>query len=222
MRASLILAALALLLTTPAAAKDPALGDTTFELFEAWLSPHQEGNEETEMPKLAARAGLANTKPSTPREQRPSRGWGQIKFARNMSKAIVDVQITGVDPDDIVMFHIHCGRPGVLGPILVDLGGHHGEHKLDITKAFPEGRFQKEIRNADIKYVKDLPGLAPRLPEACPIGSGLPGQVMTVGGMYHIARRGLLYFNLHTKAHTYYGEIRGQIYPVVPTEADED
>ena len=57
--------------------------------------------------------------------------------------------------------------------------------------------------------------MAPGLPEACPIGSGLPGQVKTIGGMEHIAREGLLYFNLHTKAHTYYGEMRGQIYPAV-------
>jgi CHRD domain len=31
--------------------------------------------------------------------------------------------------------------------------------------------------------------------------------------MEHLARRGLLYFNLHTKAHTSYGEMRGQLYP---------
>ncbi len=27
-----------------------------------------------------------------------------------------------------------------------------------------------------------------------------------------LARKGVLYFNLHTKAHTFYGEMRGQIY----------
>lgn len=31
--------------------------------------------------------------------------------------------------------------------------------------------------------------------------------------MESLARRGLLYFNLHTKAHTYYGEMRGQRFP---------
>ena len=44
---------------------------------------------------------------------------------------------------------------------------------------------------------------------------GLFGAAQTIGGMEHIAREGLLYFNLHTKAHTYYGEMRGQIYPAV-------
>jgi hypothetical protein len=28
-----------------------------------------------------------------------------------------------------------------------------------------------------------------------------------------LARKGVLYFNLHTKANTFYGEVRGQIYP---------
>jgi hypothetical protein len=32
--------------------------------------------------------------------------------------------------------------------------------------------------------------------------------------MEHIARRSELYFNLHTKGQTFYGDIRGQIHPV--------
>lgn len=211
----------ALLLAAPAAAKDPALGGSTFYVFEAWLSPAQEPAEETDMPKFAGAAGLANTRPSTPRAQRPSRGWGQIRFARDMSRAEIEVNMKGVDPAEIVMFHIHCGRPGVLGPILVDLGEHHahgaahGEGApVDWSKAVVDGRFQKTITNGDINTLDGLPkGLAPRLPEACPIGSGPPSAVKTVAGMYHIAREGLLYFNLHTKAHTFYGEMRGQIYP---------
>lgn len=222
MRTALLLTALAALCAAPAHAKDPALGDTTYDVFEAWLSPMQEGAEETEMPKLAKLAGLANTKPSTPREQRKSRGWGQIKFARNMSKALVEVNMTGVDPAEIVMFHIHCGRPGVLGPILVDLAGPGKHHAIDWTKAIVNGKFTMEIKNENINFINDMPGLAPALPESCPLGSGLPGQVVNVGGMHHIARRGLLYFNLHTKAHTYYGEMRGQIYPVDPQSAAID
>ncbi len=201
----------------PAMAKDPALGDTGFVVFEAWLSPAQEPADESEMPGFAAKAGLANTKPSTPRAQRESRGWGQLRFTRNMGRVEVEVRMTGVDPAEIVMFHIHCGRPGVLGPILVDLGAHgggHGDHAMDWTKAVKDGVFRKTLTNADIKTLDGLPkGLAPRPPEACPIGSGPPSLVKTVAGMHHIARRGLLYFNLHTKAHTFYGEMRGQIYP---------
>ncbi len=40
------------------------------------------------------------------------------------------------------------------------------------------------------------------------------GKVKTVAGMEHIARRSELYFNLHTKGQTFYGDIRGQIHPV--------
>jgi CHRD domain len=32
--------------------------------------------------------------------------------------------------------------------------------------------------------------------------------------MEALARKGVLYFNLHTKGHEFYGEMRGQIYPV--------
>ena len=207
------------LLALPAVAKDPALGTSTFVVYEAFLSPAQEPGEESETPK-ALKKSLGATAPSTPRAERKSRGWGEVKFTADRSSAIVNVQIEGVKPEDIVMFHIHCGRPGILGPILVDLGADpahagHGEHAADWTKLIQNGSFTKTITNADINFITELPGMAPGLPEACPIGSGLPGQVKTIGGMEHIAREGLLYFNLHTKAHTYYGEMRGQIYPAV-------
>lgn len=205
-------------LAGPAAAKDPKLGDTEFVVFEAWLSPAQEPAEETDKPPFADKLGLANSEPSTPRAQRPSRGWGQIRFARNMSRAEVEVHMAGVDPGEILMFHIHCGPPGVLGPILVDLGARsdegHAGHATDWSKAIQEGVFRKTVTNADIHTLDGLPkGLAPRPPEACPISNGPPSAVKTVAGMHHIAREGLLYFNLHTKSHTFYGEMRGQIYP---------
>ena len=40
------------------------------------------------------------------------------------------------------------------------------------------------------------------------------GKVKTVAGMEHIARKSELYFNLHTKGQTFYGEMRGQVHPV--------
>jgi hypothetical protein len=36
---------------------------------------------------------------------------------------------------------------------------------------------------------------------------------MTISSLEYLARKGVLYFNLHTKANTFYGEVRGQIYP---------
>jgi hypothetical protein len=57
-------------------------------------------------------------------------------------------------------------------------------------------------------------GLKPSLPESCPAELGFLTQTKTIAGLEYLARKGVLYFNLHTKAHTYYGEMRGQIYAV--------
>ena len=44
-------------------------------------------------------------------------------------------------------------------------------------------------------------------------GNPLLGKVKTVAGMEYIARKGELYFNLHTKDQMFFGNIRGQIIP---------
>lgn len=217
MRKPLAIAFALTLCTVSAQAKEPALGATTFNVYEAFLSPQQEPAEEDEAPK-----GIKpeSTPPFTPREARKSRGHGQIRFARDMSKAYVDVQIAGVNPADILMFHIHCGPPGFLGPILVDLGALG-----DLKKAAAEGTFTAEITNKNINMVKMYPSVGKfSLPEACPVDAGLPfspdelikkqpigAQVRTLAAMEYLARKGVLYFNLHTKSHTFYGEMRGQL-----------
>jgi hypothetical protein len=194
--------------TLSAQAKDPASGATTFTVYEAYMSPAQEPGEESEIPK-ALEKSLGATAPSVPRESRKSRGYGQIRFAKDLSKAYVDVQITGVKAEDILMFHIHCGPPGVLGPIIVDFGESENP-----GKKLTEGKYSVELTNKNVQFVKDMPkGLKPALPEGCPAELGLPGQMKTIAGLEYLARKGVLYFNLHTKGHTYYGEMRGQIYP---------
>ncbi|MBN1205384.1 MAG: CHRD domain-containing protein [Myxococcaceae bacterium] len=208
MRTSTVLAFILALSTLPAYAKDPALGTKTFTVFEAYLSPAQEPGEESETPK-ALEKSLGATAPSVPRESRKSRGYGQIRFTKDLSKAYVDVEIQGVNPADILMFHIHCGPPGVLGPIIVDFGQSENP-----AKKLAEGRFSVELTNKNVVFVKDMPkGLKPRLPEGCPADQGFLSQSKTIAGLEYLARKGVLYFNLHTKAHTYYGEMRGQIYP---------
>jgi hypothetical protein len=208
MRTPTVLACSLALFSLPAMAKDPALGATTFTVYEAYMSPAQEPGEESEIPK-ALEKSLGATAPSTPRESRKSRGYGQLRFAKDLSKAYVDVEIQGVNPSDIVMFHIHCGPPGVLGPIMVDFGHHENPGKKLVNN-----KLSVELTNKDVVFVKDMPkGLKPSLPEGCPAELGLPGQVKTIAGLESLAKKGVLYFNLHTKAHTYYGEMRGQIYP---------
>jgi hypothetical protein len=208
MRYTLALALMLALYASPAAADDPALGATTFTVYEAWLSPAQEPGEESETPPPLKKS-LGATAPSIPRDQRKSRGHGRIRFARDLSKAYVDVQITGVNAADILMFHIHCGPPSSLGPIVVDLGA-----STNLQNTLASGKLSVEITNKDIVFVKQLPrGLKFHLPESCPVEIGMPVQVKTLSGLEYLAKKGVLYFNLHTKAHTFYGEMRGQIYP---------
>ncbi len=221
MKISKILALSIPLFALPAHAKDPALGATTFTVYDAFLSPQQEGDEEDAAPKSVE---PKSTPPFTPREQRKSRGHGQIRFARDQSKAYVDVQIAGLNAADILMFHIHCGPPGYLGPILVDLGAAAGG---DLKSTFANGKLSVEITNKSLNTVTTLPaGGKLKPPEACPVDAGfpyspdqilrkqpLPNPVKTIAGMEHLARKGVLYFNLHTRSHTFYGEMRGQIYP---------
>lgn len=192
---------------SPARADDPALGATTFTVYEAFLSPAQEPGEESETPKLLEKS-LGATKPSTLRAERKSRGHGRIRFNRELSAAFVDVEIKGVDAADILMFHIHCGPPGGLGPVVVDFGSFGA-----LPSALAKGKLSVQVANKDIQFVSMLPkGFKPSLPESCPVEPGYPIQVKTIAGLEYLARKGVLYFNLHTKAHTYYGEMRGQIY----------
>ncbi|WP_241759368.1 CHRD domain-containing protein [Pyxidicoccus parkwayensis] len=195
------------LLALSAHAKEPALGASTFTVYEAFMSPQQQPGEESETPKILEKS-LGATAPSTPREQRKSRGWGQIRFAKDLSRAYIDVQIDGVNPADIIMFHIHCGPPGVLGPIVVNLG-----ESGNLSTTLASGKMSVEISNKDIVYIKDMKGMKSGLPESCPAELGfLPTQTKTIAGLEWLARKGVLYFNLHTKAHTYYGEMRGQVF----------
>jgi hypothetical protein len=198
-------------LAWPAAAKDPAQGKTPGAIYEGYMSPQQQPGEESNAPKLLQKAtGLESTGTSTPREQRKSLGWGQLRFARDLSKVWVDVEITGVNPADILMFHIHCGAPGILGPIVVDFG-----QQGSLPKLLASGKLSLELRNKDLTYLKDMPrGLKPALPEGCPIDPAMVGQLQTIAGLDMLARKGVLYFNLNTKQHTFYGEVRGQIYAV--------
>ncbi|NBD09228.1 CHRD domain-containing protein [Corallococcus sp. Z5C101001] len=193
-----------------AQAKDPSEGATTFTVYEAFLSPAQEPGEESETPKLLQKS-LGATAPSTPRDRRKSRGYGQLRFSKDLSKAYVDVQVDGVNPEDILMFHVHCGPPGVLGPIVVDFGEFGA-----LPKTLAQGKLSVELTNKNITYVKDMKGMKSGLPESCPAELGFLTQTQTLASLESLARKGVLYFNLHTKAHTFYGEMRGQLYAAQP------
>jgi len=189
---------------------DPSRGGEIGAVFEAWLSPQQEGGEEEDTPSIIPSA-FRSTTPSVDRNDRTSRGHGTLSFTRDLSRAYAHVEIENVDPEEINMFHIHCGRPGQLGPIIVDFGIAH-----DVSELFADGVLSVEITNEDIVAVtENAHGLVAAFTAGCPIIPVIPGdRVVTVAGMAHIAFERELYFNLHTTGQTYFGDIRGQLHPI--------
>jgi len=195
-------------------------------VFEAFISPHQEGGEEEDAPAGTPEEFLS-TAPSRSREERAGdaghRGHGLLRFTRDFSRAYVDVVLEAnyvVDADEVVMFHLHCGRPGILGPIIIDFA-----LVTDIYENFADdGVFSVELTNADLEENNALgdESLTAAFSRGCIIPSPtleqtpVPVKTNTIAGMARIAQEGDLYFNLHTAGQTYLGDMRGQLYPLGP------
>lgn len=184
-------------------------------VYEAYLSPHQEGGEEKDTPKSTP-SQFKSTTPSRLRNDRKDRGHGKVSFTKDLSKAIIEVEVSDVNIADVNMFHIHCGRPSMLGPIMVDFA-----LTTDIQKNFnDDGVLTLEITNEDIEAeIASGEGIVGAFTAGCPIVPGGKDKFTTIGGMEYLAREGDLYFNLHTTGETYFGDIRGQLHPM---EADTD
>ena len=196
---------------------DPAAGTEVGAVFEAWLSPQQEGEEETDIPPGAPEQFLSTEGPQVLREDRPARGHGTLAFNREFSRAYVQLELSGLDPDEIVLAHLHCGKPGQLGPIAVDFGATG-----DLAEYFADGVLSYEITNADVAAASHVHGIADYGTAGCPILLAVPGdRHRTVAGLHTIATEGELYFNIHTTTHTFYGDIRGQLYEVSDTRRAE-
>ncbi|HEU4324172.1 MAG TPA: CHRD domain-containing protein [Roseiflexaceae bacterium] len=193
----------------PPPALNPAQGKEIGFAYGAFLSPHQEGGEEKDTPSLTPNQ-FKSTAPSLLRSERTGRGHGVVRFTKDLSKAYVDVKIENVKVEDVVMFHIHCGRPGQLGPIIVDFA-----FEGDLQASLADGVLSATITNEDIeKEAASGEGLVGAFTAGCPIVPGLPDKVKTVAGMQHIAEQGELYFNLHTKGQVFFGDIRGKLSPI--------
>jgi hypothetical protein len=198
----------------PAVALDATKGQEIGAVYEAFLSPQQEPGEEQDTPASTPKQ-FQSSAPSQLRNERTARAHGLLRFAKDLSKVYVDVRVENVTVKDVNMFHIHCGRPDMLGPILVDfaLGG-------DIQQNLADGTFSVVLTDADIeKTLQSAHGVTGQFLTGCPIVPGLQDKVKTIAGMEHIARQGELYFNLHTYGQTYYGMMRGQVRPqAAPTK----
>lgn len=199
----------------PAAALDPARGQEIGLIFEAFLSPQQEPDEEEKTPATTPQM-FRSTTPSQSRATREAAGHrahGRLRFTKDLSRAYIDVRVDGVKPATVNMFHIHCGKPGILGPILVDFA-----QATDIQSNLADGMFSVEIRNEHIvKTAESGHGPVGAFTAGClvhspSLGSAKPTKVSTVAGMAQIALEGELYFNLHTTGQTYFGDMRGQIH----------
>ena len=201
----------------PSSALDAGRGPEIGLVFEAFLSPHQEPDEEENTPKTTPKM-FRSTTPSLTRAAREAAGHrahGQVRFSKDLSRVFIEVKVEGIDPNTVNMFHIHCGKPGILGPILVDFA-----LATDIKSNLADGVFSVEIRNEHIvKNVEHAHGVIGAFTSGCIIpspslGSLKPTKVSTVAGMLQLALERELYFNLHTTGHTYFGDIRGQLHPV--------
>jgi hypothetical protein len=123
----------------------------------------------------------------------------------------MDMKISGIKPEDINMFHIHCGKPGILGPILVDFS-----LLTDLKQNFADSLFSVEFGNEALtSTIAHSHGAVGELTTGCivpsPSLSGLVVQATTISALAYIASQGDLYLNLHTTGQTYYGDIRGQL-----------
>lgn len=203
----------------PAAAPalDPSRAQEIGLVVEAYLTPHQESDEEEATPTTIPKQFRSST-PSQNRAAREAaghRGHGVVRFTKDFSRAFIDVRIEGVNSGTINMFHIHCGRPGILGPILVDFA-----LSADLQKDLADGVMSVEIRNEHlVKNIANGHGLIGAFTAGCVIPSpslgGLkPVKVTTIAGMAQLAAAGELYFNLHTTGQTYFGDMRGQLHRV--------
>ncbi len=206
----------------PPPALDPSRGRDVGMVFEAFLSPQQEPDEEENTPATTPPM-FRSTTPSLSRARRVEaghRGHGQIRFSRDLSRAWVDVRVEGVDPATVNMFHIHCGRPGILGPILVDFS-----LATDVRQNLADGLFSIELTNEHITrtvaHGHDPMGaftMGCIIPSGS-LGGAAPTKVSTIAGMAQIAMEGELYFNLHTTGQTYFGDMRGQISRAEPSSS---
>jgi uncharacterized protein YceK len=200
----------------PAAGLDLRRGQDIGYTFESFMSPWQQEADESDTPATAPKE-FRSTAPSLTRAQREAaghRGVGVIRFRNDLSRAYVDVKIEGIDVSTINLFHIHCGKPGVLGPIFVDFA-----LATDLQKSFSKGVLSVEVTDdLIVKSIGHSHNPTDALLNGCfVLGEGTPGakpaKFTTVAGMLTLALQGEIYFNLHTTAQTYYGDLRGQIYP---------
>jgi hypothetical protein len=135
-----------------------------------------------------------------------------IQFDPYLTQAQINFYLTNLDPADIAAFHLHCGLPGQLGPIVINFNQFGA-----FTTSFVNDVFSVTVTDADVREANWPPNrMGP--PPACDKNAIGPAPATTIAGIDALARIGQLYFNVHTgskrDATFVFGLIRGQVYPV--------
>jgi hypothetical protein len=181
-------------------------------VYDSCISPQQQPEDEVNAPpELVEKGGLKSNGKSIPRELRKERGYGKLVIKKDLTKCYVYIYIKNLESSNIKLLHIHAGVPGVLGPVIVDLG-----MLIDIKKDLEKGYVKIIIKNKDVGKInleifKNITNFSA---EGLPInvdGIQTSGNIATLDSF---ARLGLLYFNFHNDAELFYGIMRGQIYPI--------
>jgi hypothetical protein len=122
-----------------------------------------------------------------------ARGQGQAVFSVSDDRSVVNYKLLVANTENMTASHIHCGAPGVNGPVVVFLFGTVPDGET-LNGILAQGSFKQEK-------------LIPR-----PDSAACPGGVATLEQLLAKMEAGDAYVNVHTLAHPG-GEIRGQIKP---------
>ena len=124
-------------------------------------------------------------------------GTGNAVFKLAADGASLDYKLIASNIEGVTQSHIHCGTPGVNGPVVVFLFGFVGEGVA------PNGILaQGTIEAADV--------IARGESDAC------PGGVSDLDDVIEKLRTGGAYVNVHTLANPP-GEIRGHVHEAGPS-----
>jgi hypothetical protein len=131
---------------------------------------------------------------------------GTIKISFNKDLSELEYVLVVRHGVDVLQAHLHCGRPGQNGPVVVFLFPVGGTAALPAPGVDSNGELARgTLTNANVR-----PSAA-----TCnqPPPTGIERPVNNIASLFFAAKEGLIYANVHTVLHTS-GEIRAQLLEV--------
>lgn len=117
----------------------------------------------------------------------------RVHVAKDLSSFVFKLIVR--NGTDVTQAHLHCGRPGQNGPVVVFLSAHDTQPQ-DIDGVFAQGTRRNENIEAGAAGCEELIGR----------------PVNNIASLAAAAFDGLIYANVHTVANPA-GEVRGQLIP---------